>query len=67
MEKINANLTVNEGDWRQLDDYVCRACGDAAYSHPQTNQIWGCKTCVFSTYSIYVYFKEKDDAKARWM
>ena len=54
-EKIEA-MKVNEGEWRENSDFVCRICKEPAYLHPYTNQIWGCKKCGYTTYSPGVYF-----------
>ena len=53
------SLRINQLEelWRKSDEFVCVACGEPAYLHPYTNHIWGCKRCVFTTYSVSVRFK----------
>lgn len=55
MSEINVNLPAS-AVWPEIPGYTCRSCGATARAHPQTNQIWGCPACGFTTYSVAVYF-----------
>ena len=61
-EAIDA-LMVTEGPWRQSDDFVCVTCGKPAFYHPYTNEIWGCKKCGFTTYTVSLSFHQKATVK----
>lgn len=52
---IDKTLRV-ESSWNYIAGYACRACGDIARVHPQTNWIWGCLKCHFTTAAVSVYF-----------
>jgi hypothetical protein len=49
-----------ENGWRQSDEFVCRACGQYALLHPDTNWVWGCENCGFTTASPGVFFTPKE-------
>ena len=42
-------MPVAEGNWRELQGFVCIACGGPAFLNPHTDGIAGCKTCDFTT------------------
>ena len=42
-------MPVTEGNWRELQGFVCIACGESAFLHPHSNGIAGCKACGFTT------------------
>lgn len=52
---FNPSLPVDDS-WKISPDYMCRACGDPARLHPQTNQIWGCLACGMTTASVAFMF-----------
>lgn len=52
------DMTVNDGEWRKLVDFACITCGNSAYLNPYTSQIWGCRTCGYTTESIAMFFKD---------
>jgi ribosomal protein L37AE/L43A len=52
-------LKTVASDWKPDLGFVCRACGDAARMHPQTNFIWGCLTCGMTTAAVGAYFKPR--------
>lgn len=54
-------MVVTEGVWRENVDYICIDCLQPSYCHPYSNKIWGCLNCGFSTYSVSVYFKPKQE------
>ncbi len=57
MSEVDIFLKVN-AEWRIITGFVCRACGGPVRSHPQTNDIWGCFTCGYTTAAIYLHFKD---------
>ncbi len=50
-------MRVTDGMWREDRNYHCRQCNSPAYLNPYTNAVWGCRKCVFTTRSVFVYFK----------
>ena len=48
-------------DWAPVPTYVCRTCGSVARSHPQTNHIWGCYPCGYTTAAVASYFRTRDE------
>jgi ribosomal protein L37AE/L43A len=56
-------MTVEDGEWRELTDFLCRICGKPAYMSPYTNSIWGCKHCGYTTRSVFTFFKPADEEK----
>jgi ribosomal protein L37AE/L43A len=54
---------IHEGEWKRNENYVCRTCEDAAYISKFNGNLWGCKTCGFTTLSVYIYFKEIGNVK----
>lgn len=59
-EVINRLLPVAT-DWKIEDKYLCRTCLCPARVHPQTNMVWGCLNCGYSTASVFMYFGEAKD------
>ena len=51
-------LVSNE--WKAEPGFACRACGDVARMHPDTNFIWGCLTCGITTAAVVAYFKRTE-------
>lgn len=52
------NIKITEWGWRKsAENFVCAVCGEPAYSHPLTDEVWGCKKCGFTTYSLSVFFR----------
>ena len=50
-------------DWmkefpKELDGYICRTCGTKARVREEHNHEWCCPKCGFSTYSVFVGFKD---------
>ena len=54
---------IHEGEWKRSENYVCRTCEDAAFISKINGNLWGCKTCGFTTLNLYIYFKEIGNAK----
>jgi ribosomal protein L37AE/L43A len=44
--------------WEKIPGYLCRTCASVARKHPEADNIWGCATCGYTTYSVYAYFYE---------
>lgn len=56
-------IPVTEGEWRENEDFL-HSCGAPALCHPYTNQIWGCRPCCFTTYSVSVCFYPRPGSAA---
>jgi len=54
---VNTALPVSD-TWAAEHRYACRQCGGPARLHPETNHIWGCLNCGYTTASVSVYFVE---------
>lgn len=59
---VDATLKVS-ADWKPVGQgqYRCRSCNDVARLHPQTNDIWGCLKCGYSTASVLAHFAESSE------
>lgn len=58
-------MTINEGGWRESNEFVCAECQAPALLHPYTNMIWGCRPCGFTTFSVSVFFRLKQVVPAQ--
>lgn len=56
-KEVIDSMKVTDGEWRESPSFVCRTCQNSAFYHPYCNEIWGCKKCGFTTYSVADYFR----------
>ena len=61
-EAIDRGLFVGES-WKPDEGFVCRQCRSFARMHPQTNHIWGCLECKFTTASVYFSFASIEEMR----
>jgi len=58
-------IEISEWGWRKsTQNFVCKICGESAYLHPLTNDIWGCKKCDFTTRKIPTFFVQLPGTKS---
>lgn len=56
---IDKEMKVSD-TWNVIPYYMCRDCLQPARQHPQTNLIWGCLKCGYTTAAVYQFFVRKD-------
>lgn len=60
-ESVVDQSMLVDGTWLAVRDdqggaFVCRGCGEQARQHPQTNCIWGCLKCGYTTAAVSSFF-----------
>jgi hypothetical protein len=51
--------------WRDLPGFRCTKCHTRASARPQSNHVWGCKTCRFFTAAVSSFFETDAYRKVR--
>lgn len=57
MPKVNTNLKPTK-KWKIKKGMRCRHCKTQARVHPQTEQLWGCTNCGYSSWTLYTLFEK---------
>ena len=55
------SMKISDGEWRKSFEFLCVHCKEPAYLHPFTNEIWGCKKCGFTTFSVSIHFRANNN------
>lgn len=58
MDSIDKELKV-DSTWKINEHFACGVCKSPARLHPQTNSIWGCLPCGYTTASVTHYFYQR--------
>ena len=59
------DLNLTQDAFREIDGFACRACGTKARVHPDSNWLWGCPICRYSTFSPSIHFCRTEEPAAK--